>query len=130
LRNVRFLGMLSFEETMAWAAGALLLLQPTVPRGGFREAFGMTALEAMVLGVPVVSSDTGAGPEVLGDAGIHVPPFDAEAMSNAIARLLADEGLRRELGQRGLERARGLFGPETYAKKMSEAFSDAIEGFR
>jgi glycosyltransferase involved in cell wall biosynthesis len=130
LRNVRFLGMLSFEETMAWAAGALLLLQPTVPRGGFREAFGMTALEAMVLGVPVVSSDTGAGPEVLGDAGIHVPPFDAEAMSNAIARLLADEGLRRELGQRGLERARELFGPETYAKKMSEAFSDAIEGFR
>jgi glycosyltransferase involved in cell wall biosynthesis len=127
LKNIVFLGILSWEETMAWAAGATLLLHPTVPRGGAKEAFGMTVLEAMVLGVPVVSSDTGGAVEVLGDAGIFVPPFDTEAMALAILRLLRDEALRHELGQKGSQRAREMFSPELYAGKMAGAFRDAME---
>ncbi len=126
LRNVRFLGNLPWEKTMAFASGAALVLHTTVPRGGVREGLGMTILEAMALGVPVVSTDTGGAVEALGDAGIFVPPFDSEALASAILRLLRDEPLRRDLGQKGAGRAREVFSPELYASKMKDAFRDAM----
>ena len=129
LRNVKFLGNLPWEETMALARGALVVLHTTVPRGGTREGLGMTILEAMALGKPVVTSDSGGAAEALGDAGIFVPPFDAEAMALAIMRLLRDEALRHELGQKGSQRAKELFSPELYAGKMRDAFRDAMGSY-
>lgn len=126
LKRVKFLGRLPWEETMALAGGALLVLHPTVPRGGTREGLGMTILEAMALGKPVLTSDTGGATEALGDAGVFVPPFDTEAMALAIIRLLRDEPLRHELGQKGVQRAKELFSPDLYAEKMREAFRDAM----
>ncbi len=126
LKSVRFLGRLSWEETLAWTRGALVLLHTTVPRGGAREGLGMTVLEAMALGVPVVSTDRGGAAEALGDAGVFVPPFDTEALASATIRLIRDRDLRRDLGQKGAQRAREMFGPEIYASKMKKAFADAI----
>ncbi|MGB9589408.1 MAG: glycosyltransferase family 4 protein [Candidatus Hydrothermia bacterium] len=124
--GIRFLGKLSWEETLAWTKRALVLLHPTVPRGGTREGLGMTVLEAMALGVPVISSDRGGAAEALGDAGIFVPPLDAEAMGQAIIRLIRDEALRHELSHRGIQRAEEMFGPDLYASKMARAFKDAV----
>ena len=81
-------------------AGADVLLYPTL-----YEGFGLAVVEAMACGTPVLTSETSALPEVVGDAGVLVDPASESAISTALGRLLEDEKLRAELGQRALERA-------------------------
>jgi glycosyltransferase involved in cell wall biosynthesis len=69
------------------------------------EGFGLPALEAMARGCPVVASAAGALPEVVGDAGVLVPPGDADALAGALARLLTDDGWAATLGAAGHRRA-------------------------
>ena len=70
------------------------------------EGFGIPVLEAMACGTPVVTSNLSALPEVAGDAGLLVDPYDPDAICNAFAELLENQGRRDELSRRGLERAR------------------------
>ncbi len=70
------------------------------------EGFGLTALEAMACGTPVVASNAASLPEVVGDAGLLVDPTDVAQIAAAIDRLFADDGLAAELAERGLARAR------------------------
>ncbi|MBV9357698.1 MAG: glycosyltransferase family 4 protein [Chloroflexi bacterium] len=72
------------------------------------EGFGIPVLEAMACGTPVVTSNLSALPEVAGDAGLLVDPYDTAAISAGIRTLLDEQPLREELARRGLERA-GLF---------------------
>jgi glycosyltransferase involved in cell wall biosynthesis len=70
------------------------------------EGFGMPVLEAMSHGVPVVTSQRSALPEVAGDAALLVDPFDSEAIGEALVRLADNQDLRDDLSRRGIERAR------------------------
>ena len=70
------------------------------------EGFGLPPLEAMACGTPVVTSNVSSLPEVVGDAGLMVEPADVESLAVAIERVLEDGGLRREMVQRGLARAK------------------------
>jgi glycosyltransferase involved in cell wall biosynthesis len=70
------------------------------------EGFGLTALEAMACGTPVVVANASSLPEVVGDAGLLVDPADVARIADAIERLFADDRLARELAERGLDRAR------------------------
>jgi glycosyltransferase involved in cell wall biosynthesis len=72
------------------------------------EGFGLPPLEAMACGVPVITSDTTSLPEVVGDAGITLPPADVTGVANAIRRVLGDRGLAAAMGEKGLVRARGF----------------------
>ena len=72
------------------------------------EGFGLPALEAMARGCPVLASDAGALPEVLGDAGLLVPAGDADALAGALDRLLSDDALATSLGAAGHRRAAGF----------------------
>jgi len=72
------------------------------------EGFGLPPLEAMACGTPVVASDVASLPEVIGEAGILVPPNDVEALASAIERLLEDMSLRENLTTEGLARARSF----------------------
>jgi glycosyltransferase involved in cell wall biosynthesis len=65
------------------------------------EAGPLTALEAMSVGVPFVATDHGGVTEVLGDAGLLVPPGDADALAAAITRLIDDEQLRQRCHRAG-----------------------------
>ena len=67
----------------------------------------------MARGVPTVPSDTSSIPEVAGDDALLVDPLDEAAIAAAIGRLLDDEGLARDLGRRGAERAAAFSWPET-----------------
>jgi glycosyltransferase involved in cell wall biosynthesis len=69
------------------------------------EGFGLPPLEAMACGVPVVCSNAASLPEVVGEAGVLLPPRDVAAWVEALGRLLDDAQLREDLRARGLERA-------------------------
>lgn len=91
------------EEVMAAWRGAVIGVVPSV----WPEPFGQVAVEGLAAGVPVVASDTGGLPEILGDGhGVLCPPGDAAALADALAHLIADPGERARLGARGPQRAR------------------------
>ncbi len=90
------------------------------------EGFGLPAGEAMACGVPVVSSDGGALPEVVGDAGLLVPAGDPEALAGAITALLADAGERERLGRAGRMRIEQQFSWHTAARQMVALYRDVL----
>ena len=88
------------------------------------EGFGLPAVEAMALGVPVVAADRGALREVVGDAGVLVDPDDTAAFAAAMRRVLEDGSLRRDLTARGIDRSR-TFSWDRSAAKAREALAAA-----
>jgi glycosyltransferase involved in cell wall biosynthesis len=119
--RVRHLGYVKASERRELYAGARLLVQPS-----FEEGFGLPVLEAMTLGVPVVASDRGALPEVLGDSGSLVDPEDTSAMASAIDRMLHDEMFAAVCAAKGSLRARQFSWIET-ARRIYEAYELAME---
>lgn len=91
----------------------------------FEEGFGLPVLEAMSLGVPVVASDRGAIPEVLGDAGLLVDPAETEAVAAAMERMLSDEALAGASAAKGLLRAK-QFSWKASAKILRKAYDEAV----
>jgi glycosyltransferase involved in cell wall biosynthesis len=69
------------------------------------EGFGLTCLEAMASGTPVVAADRAALPETCGDAAVLVDPDDGQALAAAVVRAATDSALREDLRRRGLSRA-------------------------
>ncbi len=98
--KVRFLGRVSTEELLWLYNAARALVAPS-----FYEGFGLTPLEAMACGTPVVVSDVSSLPEIVADAGLTAPPDDPEAIAAATWRLLNDEALWASLSDKGLRRA-------------------------
>ena len=70
------------------------------------EGFGMPILEAMASGTPVITSNISSMPEVAGNAGILVDPFDENEIFGAYKKILSDEKLKKEMVQRGLEQTK------------------------
>ncbi len=99
--DVHFVDYLPEQELARYYATAALLAYPSL-----YEGFGLPPLEAMSSGCPVVSSSSSSLPEVVGEAGILVPPEDTEAWVESMRRVLTEPGLREELVSRGIEQAR------------------------
>jgi glycosyltransferase involved in cell wall biosynthesis len=87
-------------DMAAFYSGAACVLVPSR-----NEGFGLPALEAMACGTPVIAAQAGALPEVMGNAGILLPPDDARAWKEAVQDLLRDERRAAALGAAGVERA-------------------------
>ena len=85
------------------------------------EGFGLPVLEAMLLGTPVLCSNTSSLPEVAGDAAIAVDPYDTAAIAAGLRALDADAGLRADLTRRGLAQA-AHFSPERYRARLAALY--------
>jgi glycosyltransferase involved in cell wall biosynthesis len=107
-KSVILTGYVSEGDLPALYTGALLFAYPS-----FYEGFGLPPLEAMSCGAPVLTGDRTSLPEVVGDAGLAVDPFDTDALAAGLARLIDDDALRAELRERGLTRARRFDWRET-----------------
>jgi glycosyltransferase involved in cell wall biosynthesis len=78
----------------------------------------------MACGVPVVASRSGEIPHVLGDAGLLLQEDDVPSWATTLTRVLGDAGLRRDLADRGLRRARTEFGWAVVARRHLEFFEE------
>ncbi|RSM80157.1 glycosyl transferase family 1 [Amycolatopsis sp. WAC 01375] len=101
--GVRFVTGLTDDELARLLCSAEIACVPSL-----FEGFSLPAAEAMACGTPVVATTGGALPEVVGDAGILVPPGDVPALAEALTKVLGDEHLRADLAARGRETAGAL----------------------
>jgi glycosyltransferase involved in cell wall biosynthesis len=99
--------------------GARVLLLPSL-----YEGFGLTLLEAMACGTPVLTSSVSSMPEVVGDAALLVDPLDTAGLADALRRILTDDLLADDLRARGLSRAK-LFSWETTGRAVQTAIREA-----
>lgn len=103
---------------------ALVLPSRTTPV--WKEQFGRVLIEAMACGVPVIGSDSGAIPEVIGEAGLIFPQGDATALAECLRRLIASPELRVELVQRGLARVQAHYTQERIAQRTLEFYRQVL----
>ncbi len=122
--RVRQLGYVTGETREVLLKQARILVLPS-----FDEGFGLPILEAMSAGVPIVASNRGALPEVLGDAGLLVDPADPQALANAIQKTLRDSEYVNVAVSRGLQRA-SHYSWQRSARILRDTYTRAIENRR
>ncbi len=122
---ITFTGRISDEEFVRQYARASMAVVSSV-----YEGFGLPAGEAMACGVPVISTTGGALPEVVGDAGILVPPKDHMALAGAIIEMLNHPQYADELGHRGYQRVQQHFTWQRAAEKTAETYRETIRDYR
>lgn len=98
---VRFTGFADENDLPALYSGATCFALPSL-----YEGFGIPILEAMACGTPVVTSNVSSLPEVTGEAGLMVNPYDVDEITESLRRLIVSSDLRADLIQRGFEQAR------------------------
>ena len=118
--HVQHTGYVAQDDRERLFASARALVLPSL-----EEGFGLTALEAMAAGIPVLASNRGSLPEVVGDGGMLLEPEDAGAWADAIRRVAGDDSWATALGAAGLQRARAFTWDHTVAT-LRRAYEDAI----
>lgn len=101
--RIHFIGRVNDDDLVSIYNAAKLFLFTT-----FYEAFGFPVLEAMACGTPVITSNNSSGPEIVGDAGILVNPYNTDEIAEAMFKCLTDEKLYNSLVEKGLKRAEGF----------------------
>ena len=123
--RIRFTGTIDHAEYMRQYARAWAAVVPSL-----YEGFGLPAGEAMACGVPVISTTAGALPEVVGDAGLLVPPAAPRALARAIETVCTRPKLAEDLGRSGYHRITTRFTWEAAARTTVAAYRQAIHDYR
>ena len=120
-RYVRFTGLIDEADKPALYRGAVVFIFPSR-----YEGFGLPPLEALACGTPVVGSNASSIPEVVGSAGVLLPPDDAEGMAGALIQLATDEDFRTEMSRRALAQA-AHFSWERTARETLAAYQEVLQ---
>jgi glycosyltransferase involved in cell wall biosynthesis len=99
-----------------------VVVLPSLTTSWWKEQFGRVLIEAMACQVPVVGSDSGEIPHVIGDGGLVVREADRADLRDALARLMADPDLGRDLGQRGRARIMERFTQASVAARTVDVY--------
>jgi glycosyltransferase involved in cell wall biosynthesis len=123
--RVRFLGEVPHESVPDVLSGIDIFAMPSI-----YEGFGVAALEAAAMEVPVVATNVHGIPDVVrdGETGLLVRPKDADALAGALARLVGDEDLRRRLGEAGRAFVQAHYSWAENAAQMEALYRMALEG--
>jgi glycosyltransferase involved in cell wall biosynthesis len=117
--SVILTGYVPESDLPALYSGATCFVYPS-----YFEGFGLPPLEAMQCGTPVIVGNQTSLPEVVGDAGVLVDPFDVEALAAAIGKVISDSDLRERLGVQSLARAK-LFDWQETARRTLAVYHEA-----
>ena len=115
--RIRFVGQLSDAQIRACLTHALFFAFPSLIEG-----FGLPVLEAMACGSPVLTSNCSSLAEIAGDDALLIDPEDVGSLAAGMRRLLTDADLRRQLAQRGPQRA-AHFTWEITARQTLQTYS-------
>jgi colanic acid/amylovoran biosynthesis glycosyltransferase len=128
--RVTLVGRMTTHEVAAELAASDVLVAPSVPtKSGKREGIPVVLMEAMATGLPVVASRLSGIPELVTDGvdGLLVPPGDASALADALARLAADPALRARLGSAGRETVLAGFDVDRNAAALAARIRESLE---
>jgi glycosyltransferase involved in cell wall biosynthesis len=120
-QKVTYLGKPNQDLLLQTYNAADILIAPSL-----YEGFGLTVLEAMACGTPVITSNVSSLPEVAGDAAILVDPADVKAMSEAVLQLCNDSALHNKLTEKGLIRSHSFTWRNT-AERVAEVYENIVE---
>lgn len=120
--DVRFLGRISSTDMPAFYASLDALVLPSRTRPNWKEQFGRVLIEAMACETPVVGSDSGEIPHVIGDAGLVFAEGDAAALAGCLQRLAGDEKLHTSLARAGRARVLERFTQAQIAAATGEVY--------
>jgi phosphatidyl-myo-inositol dimannoside synthase len=126
--RVRIETGVAHDDVPMWLNAMTLLCAPSQTTPGWREQFGRMLIEAMACGVPVIASDSGEMPSVVGDAGLVVGEQDLAGWTAAIDRLLGSDALQRESSAKGIDRAQARFAWPVVARAHLAFFEALMEG--
>jgi glycosyltransferase involved in cell wall biosynthesis len=123
--RVHFAGLVSHSEVHEWYAKADIYVAP-----GFYESFGMSIIEAMAAGLPVVACRGGAVPEVVsdGETGVLVEVGDSFAIARAVLNLLSDPGLRNSISRAAQKEVRAKYSWDLIASTLMEWYGHTLSG--
>lgn len=124
--RVRLVGRVPSEEIAHWFNAVDVTVLPSLSTPTWVEQFGRVLVESMACGVPVIGSDSGEIPSVVGDAGVVVPEGDSRALGSAIAHFQRSPDQRRVLGERGRLRASTIFSHDVIARDTVEFYRRII----
>lgn len=98
----------------------------TLTSVGWKEQFGHVLIEAMACRVPVIGSDSGEIPHVIGNSGLVFPEGNVEALKNALVQLMDSPELAEELAQRGFDRTLSQYTNKSLAKQLFEFYKTIL----
>ena len=124
--KVQFDGQVPSTEVPAYYQKLDVLVLPSLTRPNWKEQFGRVLVEAMASGVPVIGSDSGAIPDVIGDAGLIFPEGDSHALSEQMTRLYQDHALYQNLQKRGRARFLTHFTQEDIAHATVQVYQELM----
>ena len=131
-QRIRFLGAVPSDQVAAHLKNFDVLVNPSLTwhRGGTRwkEQFGRSLVEAMACGVPVVGSDSGEIPHVIGDAGTVVPEGNSAALQKVLHDLMASPEQRLSLSEKGRARANAHFTQRRIAEQTYAVYQQLLDG--
>lgn len=122
--QVKSLGKVDDDSLRTAARSCLCIIVPSL-----YEGFGMPAIEAQALGVPLICSDRSALPEVAGNAALMFDPSNTSELSGCISRLIEERGLRNKMRSEGLVNAR-RFSWKSTAQLTLDAFDRQLKDIR
>jgi len=127
--RVNFLGRFPSHRMPEFYRSLDALVLPSRTTPAWKEQFGRVLVEAMSCGVPVIGSDSGAIPSVVGNAGLVFPEGDVEALRQRLLALMEDTELRKRLATAGRQRVLERFTQAAVAE-ATVAFYEKVLGRR
>jgi len=119
-------GQVPHHDMPLYLSALDVLVLPSRTGQRWKEQFGRVLVEAMACGTPVIGSDSGEIPNVIGDAGLIFHENDVAALKDHLETLLSDPEKRKDLAQRGLERAQTEFTWGSIAQRMRAIYREVL----
>jgi glycosyltransferase involved in cell wall biosynthesis len=126
-RNVSFLGAVAHSQVPELLENVDIFVMPSI-----REEFGVAAVEAQAMEIPVVATKVGGVPEVVldGETGILVAPGNIEQLAQAVLTLIENPALRRQMGERGRRHVLANYRWEDNAALMEKLYQQFLQSSR